>query len=256
MWTALVRAFGRGWAFAGVVKLVHDILNLSSPYILRQLLIHKQEGYGRFSGLAWAAALFVAGLSVAVLVNDYFLRVFNCSLFLKAGLIQALYAKSLRISIPAKTALGGGSIANLQSNDAAKIWGLPNYGHVLWSGPLQVFVIIFLLHNIIGWQSALAGLAVTVALVPLNAVVGKVVHKFRKELIARTDTRVKLVSEVINGVPSPRTRCLPRREMPAVHFRKQRPGSEQAVSTGHTAGLQQHKQGLQLSLIHIPSPRD
>lgn len=30
------------------------------------------------------------------------------------------------------------AISNLQSNDAAKLWGLPTYVHVLWNGPFQV----------------------------------------------------------------------------------------------------------------------
>lgn len=98
-----------------------------------------------------------------------------------------------------KNALGAGAITNLQSNDAAKVWNLPQYGHVVWSGPLQIFIIIFSLHLIIGWAPALAGLSVTIVLVPLNALVGRQVSRLRKELIKRTDTRVKAVSEVITG---------------------------------------------------------
>ena len=29
-------------------------------------------------------------------------------------------------------------IVNLQSNDAAKLWALPSYGHMVWNGPFQV----------------------------------------------------------------------------------------------------------------------
>ena len=51
-----------------------------------------------------------------------------------------LYCKSLRISSSAKAALGVGSIVNLQSNDASKLWNLPQYLHMLWSGPFQVWL--------------------------------------------------------------------------------------------------------------------
>jgi hypothetical protein len=200
VWTALVHAFGTYWAAAGLIKLVHDCVNLSSPYILRQLLLHKKEHNHKLTGLGWAALLFLSGFTVAVLVNQYFLRVFRVSLYLKASLVHALYAKLLRLSLPAKSTLGGGSIANLQSNDAAKLWNLPQYGHVLWSGPFQVLIIIFFLHRIIGWVPALAGFMTTILVVPLNVFVGKMVHKLRKDLIAKTDTRVKLMSEIINGV--------------------------------------------------------
>jgi ABC transporter transmembrane region len=280
VWTALMRAFGPKWALAGLVKLVHDCVNLSSPYILRQLLKHKKTSGDMWVGLGWSVALFATGVVTALLVNQYFLWMFNTCLYVKAALIQALYAKSLRVSIPAKNELGGGAIANLQSNDAQKLWTLANYGHVLWSGPFQVrkrpprtpclcvkcsthhaaspspiassypgpcaavhlcrkhastctrmyqrstganvniaaahaqvFVIIWLLHRIVGPLPALAGLAVTIMLVPLNTVIGKVVHKFRKDLIAKTDARVKLVSEIINGAPR-RCAALPLQRLP------------------------------------------
>jgi hypothetical protein len=200
VWSALLRAFGKYWAAAGLIKLIHDCIHLSSPYILRQLLLHKKEQGDKLTGLGWAALLFLAGFTVTVLVNQYFLRVFRVSLYAKAGLVQALYTKLLRVSLPAKGTLGAGNIANLQSNDAAKIWILAQYGHVLWSAPFQVFVIIFLLHRIIGWAPALAGLGATVLLVPLTLVTGGIVLKLRADLIKKTDIRVKFMSEIINGV--------------------------------------------------------
>jgi ATP-binding cassette, subfamily C (CFTR/MRP), member 1 len=199
VWSALWHAFGRGWAIAGLIKLVHDCVNLSSPYLLRQLLRHMQDKGERGLGLLWALALFACGLAVPLLVNQYFVRVFNVSLFMKTSLIQFLYAKSLRISLAAKAALGEGSVANLQSNDAAKLYNLAQYGHVIWSGPFQVLIIIYSLHTIIGWWPALAGFAATVLLVPLNTVLGKVVHRLRRDLIQKTDTRVKVITEIING---------------------------------------------------------
>ena len=138
VWTAVVFAFGAPWARAGLIKLVHDCVNLSSPYFLRKLLQHIQQEGDEGSGLVWALALFCCGMTTAILVNQYFLRVYNVSLFMKSSLIQFLYDKSLRLSLTAKSALGPGKISNLQSNDAAKLHSLPNYGHVLWSGPFQV----------------------------------------------------------------------------------------------------------------------
>lgn len=139
VWTALVLAFGAPWLRAGAIKFVHDFVNLSSPYFLRGLLRHIQEDGGSGTGMGWALGLFCCGMVTALLVNQYFLRVYNVSLFLKSSLIQFLYDKSLRLSLTAQATLGPGKITNLQSNDAAKLFSLPNYGHVIWSGPLQVY---------------------------------------------------------------------------------------------------------------------
>lgn len=65
---------------------------------------------------------------------------------------------------------------------------------------MQVIVIIYALHNIVGLWPALAGLTTTILLVPLNTITGKIVHRLRKELIAKTDVRVKIMTEIINGI--------------------------------------------------------
>lgn len=60
------------------------------------------------------------------------------SLHTKTQLLEALYRKSLRVSSAVKAALGVGPIVNLQSNDAAKLWTMPTYLHMVWNGPFQV----------------------------------------------------------------------------------------------------------------------
>lgn len=57
---------------------------------------------------------------------------------IQASLVCMLYDKMLKLSSAVKGEMGVGAIVNLQSNDAAKIWALPQYMHVLWSGPFQV----------------------------------------------------------------------------------------------------------------------
>lgn len=65
---------------------------------------------------------------------------------------------------------------------------------------LQILVVMGLLVRVIHWAPALAGLAVTIALIPLSAFVGKRLAAVRRELIGFTDARVKLCTEVITGV--------------------------------------------------------
>jgi ATP-binding cassette subfamily C (CFTR/MRP) protein 1 len=55
----------------------------------------------------------------------YFHALYRITLHLKAALVDALYAKSLRLSAAARGERGVGAIVNLQSNDAAKLWNLP-----------------------------------------------------------------------------------------------------------------------------------
>ncbi len=64
---------------------------------------------------------------------------YRLSLHIKIAMIQLIYDKSLRVTGAVKAERGVGSIVNLQSNDAAKIWNMPLFLHVLWNGPFQVW---------------------------------------------------------------------------------------------------------------------
>ena len=80
-----------------------------------------------------------------VIINQYFNSLFRVGMHMKAQLVHMLYDKALRITEPAKAKHGVGGIVNLQSNDASKLWNLPSYIHVLWSGPLQIIICMALL---------------------------------------------------------------------------------------------------------------
>lgn len=56
-----------------------------------------------------------------------------------------------------------------------------------------------LLMRVIGVVSAVTGLAVTVALIPLLTLLGKKLASIRKESMTLTDARVKLCTEVLTG---------------------------------------------------------
>lgn len=71
----------------------------------------------------------------------------------------------------------------------------------LCSCGVQILVVMVLLMRIIHVFPALAGLTVTIILVPITTVVSRRLRKVRAALIKCTDDRVKLVTEVITGMP-------------------------------------------------------
>jgi hypothetical protein len=67
---------------------------------------------------------------------------------------------------------------------------------------VQVFVIMYALHQIIGLIPTLAGVLAMLLVAPFNVIMGSLVHRCRLQLIAKTDARVKIMTEVINGTLS------------------------------------------------------
>ncbi|GMH35949.1 hypothetical protein BSKO_03817 [Bryopsis sp. KO-2023] len=202
---AMLRSHGARFLLAGIIKFFHDILQFMGPFILQQLLKHLEDENGSgqshmLMGSLLALAMFASQVLQTILVNQYFHILFRMTLHLKCQLVQTVYRKSLRITASVKSDRGIGTIVNLQSNDASKLWGMPSYLHVLWSGPFQILTVMGMLVRIIGWLPAFAGLMVTVALIPMNAFAGKFIAKYRKEKMLRTDSRVKLTTEIITGI--------------------------------------------------------
>jgi ATP-binding cassette, subfamily C (CFTR/MRP), member 1 len=114
---------------------IHDIVMFLGPFLLEILLKHVQAGGGTGKGIGLAAALAGAAVLETLTVNYYFHELFRICLHLKTGLVDALYRKSLRVSAAARAELGAGAIVNLQSNDAAKLWSLPQYLHMVSGVP-------------------------------------------------------------------------------------------------------------------------
>jgi ATP-binding cassette subfamily C (CFTR/MRP) protein 1 len=75
---------------------------------------------------------------MSILVSMHPCLKFVLRMPIQTALIDMLYRKSLRVSVAARSHFGVGHVVNLQSNDAAKLWWLPPFLHVLWSGPLMV----------------------------------------------------------------------------------------------------------------------
>lgn len=128
---AMWRAHGRNFIIAGIWKLFHDAVMFTGPFLLEVLLKHVQAGGGGGKGFGLACALAAAAVFETLTVNVYFHSLFRICLHLKTELVDMLYAKSLKISAAAKSEMGTGAVVNLQSNDAAKLWSLPQYLYVL-----------------------------------------------------------------------------------------------------------------------------
>ena len=74
--------------------------------------------------------------------NYSFLLGFHTALHIKTGLLDMLYQKSLRLTVDVRNARGVGTVVNLQSNDASKVWMMPVHIHTLWNSPFQVMIFL------------------------------------------------------------------------------------------------------------------
>ena len=82
--------------------------------------------------------MFVINTSQSLIMNYYFFLGLHTALHVKVDLLDMLYQKSLRLGVDVRNARGVGTVVNLQSNDASKVWMMPVHIHTLWNSPFQV----------------------------------------------------------------------------------------------------------------------
>jgi ABC-type multidrug transport system fused ATPase/permease subunit len=149
--------------------------------------------------IIYAIALFLVQIYITVLQNRFFAISLTQGLTFKTAFIGAIFRKATRLSTSSRQEYNSGMVTNLVSTDTQRIEAFIGFGHVIWTAPIQFFIIIGLLISLLG-PSALAGVALLIILLPLQkAVMGKL-ETLRKTVAPITDSRVKMIQEIIAGI--------------------------------------------------------
>jgi ABC-type bacteriocin/lantibiotic exporter with double-glycine peptidase domain len=105
----------------------------------------------------------------------------------------------LRLSTAARRTSTVGEIVNLMSVDAQRFNDMMTYINMIWSGPVQITISIYFLWVTLG-PSILAGLAVMIILIPVNAVIANKVKQFQVQQMNLKDKRIKMMNEILSGI--------------------------------------------------------
>ena len=152
-----------------------------------------------WKGYFYAILLFITALLQTIVLSQYFNRMFLVGLRMRTALIAAIYRKALRMSTAARKETTVGEIVNLMSVDAQRFMDVMAYVNMIWSAPVQIALALYFLWGILG-PSVLAGLAVMIFLIPLNAWLAAKVRTLQIKQMKNKDERVKLMNEVLSGI--------------------------------------------------------
>ncbi|KAJ1812464.1 hypothetical protein LPJ56_003857, partial [Coemansia sp. RSA 2599] len=205
---SLVRALWRtmGWPFAlaGLFKLIQDVLQFSQPVLLSRLIgfvaSHATDSPQPVSyGYFYAASMLVLQMVQTVFLHQYFQLGMTTGMKAKSSLTTAIYRKALRLSNDTRQKYTTGSITTLFSVDVERIGGVTDYGHIVWSGPLQVLLAITLLYRTLGW-SVFAGIVIMIVSIPVNGWITKRMRDLQRVQMQNKDRRTTLIDEALSGV--------------------------------------------------------
>ncbi|XP_023385436.1 multidrug resistance-associated protein 1 [Pteropus vampyrus] len=169
--------------------------------LLRRLLINfvNDKKAPSWQGYFYTALLFVSACLQTLLLHQYFHICFVSGMRIKTAVVGAVYRKALVITNSARKSSTVGEIVNLMSVDAQRFMDLTTYINMIWSAPLQVILALYFLWLNLG-PSVLAGVAVMIFMVPLNAVMAMKTKTYQVAHMKSKDNRIKLMNEILNGI--------------------------------------------------------
>ncbi|XP_033840128.1 ATP-binding cassette sub-family C member 3 isoform X4 [Periophthalmus magnuspinnatus] len=197
---ALVRAFGPYFLIGSAFKLLQDVITFVNPQLLSMLIsFTKQRGVPDWWGYALAFLMFFTAILQTLILHQHFQYCFVTGMNVRTAIIGAIYRKSLAITNAAKRSSTVGEVVNLMSVDAQRFMDLTTFLNMVWSAPLQIMLALYFLWQYLG-ASVLAGVAVMILLIPLNAFIAMKTRAYQVEQMRYKDERIKLMNEILNGI--------------------------------------------------------
>ncbi|KAG1888634.1 ABC transporter type 1, transmembrane domain-containing protein [Suillus subluteus] len=213
VWLALFLSYGGPYMGAAFLKLLQDSLAFLQPQLLRWLLAYISNyqstkgaanilvGPSPVEGYIVAIIMFVASMAQTVVLHQYFQICFETGMRVRAGLVTAIYKKSLVLSSDERGNRASGDIVNLMSVDASRLQDLCTYGLIAISGPFQITLAFVSLYNLLGW-SAFVGVAIMIFSIPLNTTIARMLKKMQEQQMKNRDQRTRLMSELLANIKS------------------------------------------------------
>ncbi|XP_046989951.1 ATP-binding cassette sub-family C member 10 isoform X2 [Schistocerca americana] len=198
---ALHRQFGVVFYSVGILKLAADVCGFAGPLLLNGLVKYVETGDENrpSEGYVYALGLCLSTLCGALFSTHFTYLVALVGLQLRGALISMVYRKAMSVPGPALSSFSTGEVVNFMSTDTDRVVNACASFHAFWSIPLQVAVTLYLLYIQLG-LSFLAGVAVTVLLIPVNKLLANKIGVLSSRLMASKDKRVQLLAEALAGI--------------------------------------------------------
>ncbi|XP_011505704.1 PREDICTED: multidrug resistance-associated protein 4-like [Ceratosolen solmsi marchali] len=202
LWRAIVRIFG--WAFVkyGFSAFILNIVKIIQPMLLG-LLIYYFDPLSTTSineAYMYATGLILVTMLQTIIVRQAHLGLQEIGMRVKIACSSLIYRKILKLSSASASQAGGGLIINLLSNDLAKFELFFLHLHYIWIMPFIITLITYLIWLQLGAASFVGILLMTLQIIPTQVFWYNITTKLLSKGATRTDKRILLVEEVINGI--------------------------------------------------------
>ncbi|KAJ3378261.1 Multidrug resistance-associated protein 1 [Entophlyctis sp. JEL0112] len=188
----------------GLLKLVSDFGTVMNGFVMRsflQSLIASQSDNPPPLSHAFLYAFGFCTMAVVVsFLNNYAILDSNRRAVAAKGMLTAVvYRKSLKLNGVGRAKFSSGKLLNIVSTDIGRIESLTSAFILIWSAPFLIIETFIFVLYIIGIPGV-AGIAFILICMPFQGYLIKRLMAIRRLLAPVTDKRMKLSSEILQGI--------------------------------------------------------
>jgi len=203
---SLVYSFGtRQIVLAIIYQIIASLLAFVPVLILNDLVVYFEtyESDQRHETMVnpWVqvVALGVIPLIVSLLQTRHNAIMAHLGIFVRTAVSTLLYRKALTVSAAGRAMTSTGQVVNMMSNDTMQLQRFLQFAGFTIIAPLQIIISLVLIYKQVG-NATWVGIAYMVLLMPINTWVFAVVGKMRRKVLKHSDSRVKMMNEILTGI--------------------------------------------------------
>jgi len=150
---------------------------------------------------AWieVIVLGLAPILVTMLQTKHSVTLTKLGIYAKTSCAALLYEKSLSISATGRSRTSTGQVVNMMSNDTAQLQRFLQFLGFVIVAPMQIIISLVLIYMQVG-HSMWVGVLYMVLLAPVNVKMFATLGQMRREVLKHSDSRVKMMNEILNGI--------------------------------------------------------
>ncbi|XP_063913812.1 probable multidrug resistance-associated protein lethal(2)03659 isoform X2 [Zophobas morio] len=211
LWKVLAKVFGLEFVLYGLCLIpVEVIFRMSEPFMTWKLVHYyttEHDNASKNEVYIYASCMIVMLCLKFIGLQNFWFGMEHLGAKIRVACSALIYRKCLCLSEETLSELTAGQIINLVATDVTKFNnGFIRYVHYLWLVPILAAMIIYSLYSILG-GTAIIGAAVLLAFIPAQIMLSKVISKCRLKMAGKTDQRIRLIHEIIQGIKVIKMMC-------------------------------------------------
>ncbi|KAJ8668691.1 hypothetical protein QAD02_010354 [Eretmocerus hayati] len=198
---AIIKNYGRSFFFYAIYVILWDVFRIIQVFTLGILIsyLNGETTYTKVDAYLYATIVVICTPLNALLQNKLFRGTRNMGMRIKVACSSLIYQKMIRLPQSDGKNANGEKVINLLASDLGMFEPALMFTHYIWTAPLNLMIICYILWQIIGIFSLVCGVFVLLS-IPIQLYCGKIIRQSRRGIAAWTDERILLTGEILKGI--------------------------------------------------------